>query len=92
MAKGRRGYRTIKLPLKGSEVSVYTSARVADAMKEITAEATIYEGVRLTQVLEAMYNQGRKDGRREAFEQLEKGFADAKRQLPFRPPGRPRRP
>ena len=92
MAQGRRGYRTIKLELKeGETLSVYTGARIADAMKEIIAKASLYEGVRLTQVMEAMYNQGKKDGRREAFEQLDRGLADAKRQLPFRRPGRPKK-
>jgi hypothetical protein len=92
MAQSKRGYQTIKLELReGETLSVYTSARIADAMKEITANASLYEGVRLTQILEAMYKQGLKDGRREAFDQLDRRLAEAKRQLPHRRPGRPRR-
>lgn len=91
MAKARRGYRTIKLELKqGTAIPVRAAPRVADAMKEITAKSTLYEGVRLTQVMEAMYLQGKKDGAREAFEQIEKGMAEAKRRIPHRGPGRPR--
>jgi len=63
----------------------------ADALQDISANATLYEGVRLTQLLEAAYVQGKKDGAREAFEQLDRGVAEAKRQIRHRPPGRPRK-
>lgn len=92
MAKAKQGYRTIPLELKqGAVVPVYTSARVADALQEISANATLYEGVRLTQLLEAAYIQGKKDGAREVFEQLDRGVAEAKRQIPHRPPERPKK-
>jgi hypothetical protein len=88
----KRGYRTIRLPTnKDGEVAVYTSARVADTLQTITANATLYEGVRLTQVLEAVYEQGKKDGARAAFEQLDKGLAAAKKQVRHKRPGRPRK-
>ena len=87
----RRGYRTIHLQLKNETVSVYTAPRVADALEEIAGEATLYEGVRLTQIMEAVYAQGKKDGAREAFEQLDRGVAEAKKQIPHRRPGRPAR-
>ena len=88
----RRGYRTIKFELdKGDEVSVYTSARVADALAEITSEATLYEGVKLTQVLAAVYEQGKKDGAREVFEEIERSVTTARRQIPHQRPGRPKK-
>src|SRR4051812_16057511 len=91
--KSRRGYTTIQLPLPKHDrpVAIYTSARVADALREISANSTLYEGVRLTQVMEAVYEQGRKDGARMAFEQMDRGVEEAKRQVPHRPPGRPRK-
>jgi hypothetical protein len=89
MAKARRGARLIPLEFtnKTGDVSVYASARVADALKEITHDATLYEGVRLMQVLEAVYNQGKKDGARTVFDELDR----AKRQIPHKNPGRPRK-
>lgn len=87
----QRGYRTIKLATKKGEVAVYTSARVADALQTIANNATLYEGVRLTQVLEAVYEQGKKDGAREAFEQLDKSLAVVKKSVPHKRPGRPRK-
>ncbi len=86
-----RGYRTIavELPRSGASVSVYTSARVADALATITADLPLYEGVRLVQVLEAVYNQGKKDGAREAFQALDQRVAEVKRSIPHLNPGRP---
>lgn len=89
----QRGYRTIKidLPRKGTEVAVYASAKVADALREITSNATLYMGVRLTQVMEAVYEQGKKDGAREVFDTLDKSMAGVKKEIPHRAPGRPRK-
>jgi hypothetical protein len=88
-----RGYRTIKieLPKRGESAAVYTSARVADALREITADVSLYHGVRLVQVMEAVYLQGKKDGAREAFEEMDRGMAAVKVLVPHGRPGRPRR-
>jgi sulfate adenylyltransferase subunit 1 (EFTu-like GTPase family) len=88
-----RGYRTIRLELakRDKPVPVYTSSRVADALKEIQNDMTLYEGVRLLQVLEAVYEQGHKDGARTAFEELDKGLSTIKRLVPHQRPGRPRK-
>jgi hypothetical protein len=86
-----RGFRTIRITFKGSQVSVYASKRTADALNEIEKDMALYHGVKLHQVLEAVYRQGVKDGRAEVFANIDKGVADAKKVLPFRRPGRPRR-
>ncbi len=90
----QRGYRTIKLELPRSKgiADVYTSARVADALTEITADATLYDGVRMVQVMEAVYLQGRKDGAREAFDRIDRSLTVVKDEVPHRRPGRPQRP
>jgi hypothetical protein len=89
-----RGYRTISVEVRGDDVSVYTSARVADALKEITQDKDLYHGVRLMQVMEAVYLQGKKDGARQAFEQIDSGVTAAvtaaKKAIPHGKPGRPR--
>jgi hypothetical protein len=88
-----RGYRTIKLdlPRTKGKADVYTSARVADALREITKDATLYEGVRLAQVMEAVYLQGRKDGARAAFDEVDRSVAMMKAGIPHKKPGRPRK-
>jgi hypothetical protein len=52
---------------------------------------TLYEGVRLASVLEAVYSQGKKDGAREAFDALDQGVAQVKKAIPHKRPGRPAR-
>lgn len=88
----KRGYRTIKVELAdGNKVSVYASPRVADALETITADATLYEGVQLMKVLEAVYNQGHKDGAREAFEDIDRRFEQSRATIKHLNPGRPKK-
>ena len=85
-------YRTTQVKLySGSLIKVYASPRVYEALTEITGDMTIYKGVRLAQVLEAVYLQGRKDGAREAFEATNRAVVQAQDQVPHRLPGRPRK-
>jgi hypothetical protein len=86
-----RGYRTIKLAQQKTSASVYTSPRIADALKDIMANASLYEGVKLTQILEAVHVQGKKDGARETIESLDTQLNNLKRQIPHKRPGRPRK-
>lgn len=81
-----RGFRTIKISFKGSPVSVYASARIADALKEIEKDMGLYKGVRLHQVLEAVYNQGKKDGAADIVD----AFEAVKKSIPHKRPGRPK--
>jgi hypothetical protein len=55
------------------------------------SNASLYEGVKLAQILEAVYLQGKKDGAREAFEELDTSVAEAKSLVPHQRPGRPRK-
>jgi hypothetical protein len=88
---GRPGYATTKLALpKIGEVKVFAGGRVASALAELTVDADLYHGVRLMQVLEAVYEQGRKDGRAEIASLVEGGLASAKKKLGWGRPGRPR--
>lgn len=51
---GRRGYRTITVQLKKEVVPVRASARVADALEELSADMDLYQGAKLHQVLESV--------------------------------------
>jgi sulfate adenylyltransferase subunit 1 (EFTu-like GTPase family) len=85
-------YKTMAVKLKKhGEVKVYASPRVGDALKEITENMDIYHGVRLVQVLEAIYAQGLKDGARRVFEGIDKSLVSVKKAIPYRPPGRPKK-
>lgn len=85
----RRGYRTIKVQLSKSDLTLYGGAKLMDAVQAITKDMTLYQGVKFGQILEAVYDQGKKDGAREAFLQTEKSFKQAKRAIPHKRPGRP---
>ena len=47
----------------------------------------MFEGIKLLDIVEAVYVQGRKDGARAVFEEID----DLKREIPHRAPGRPRK-
>jgi hypothetical protein len=88
----KRGYRTIRFPdKKGEEIAVRTSARVADALEEMVKNADLYDGVKLTQIMEAVYKEGRKDGARDAVERLGAGLKAVQKAIAPARPGRPRK-
>jgi len=75
------------VPLSNGVVSVYAGVRVAHALQELTADMDVYKGVRLAQLLEAVYLQGKKDGARgvrDSFEMMMKT-------IPHLNPGQPRK-
>lgn len=85
MAKPK--YTRVNVNLPDRELPLYVGARISAALKEIRMDMDLYKGVRLEQVLEAVYEQGMKDGRREIIEQLD----SIKRASNFMPPGRPKK-
>lgn len=80
------------IPLGTQEVAVYATPKVSKALDEVTEDMTLYHGVRLAQVLEAVYLQGQKDGARKAIGTLEDALAEAKTGIPHRNPGKPKKP
>lgn len=74
----------------GTEVTIYEGSKLQTALFELTEDMSFYKGVRLTQILEALYNQGKKDGANAAFEEVARGLATAQKAIPHRAPGRPR--
>ena len=89
MAKAR--YIAVPIPFKKEEIRVYASPRIAHAFKEVTMEMNLYKGVRLLQLLEAVYIQGKKDGARSAFRTIDTQITEAKKEVPHKNPGRPRK-
>lgn len=79
------------IKFRKSDIVVYASPRLSEALHEVLGELKLYHGVRLSQVLEAVYKQGKKDGARAAFEEISRGNAEAMRKVPHRNPGKPRK-
>jgi len=89
MAKAR--YVTTKVPMKNMVVKVYASPKIRQALDEAQNDMSLYKGVRMTEVLESVYNQGKKDGARTAFEATERKMAEAMKSVPHKNPGKPRK-
>lgn len=86
MPTSDRGPRLHKVPLVGRDIAVYAGVKVGRALEEITKEMTLFHGVKLAQVLEAVYEQGLKDGRGEVMKALDAVQND--KALKWRNPGR----
>jgi hypothetical protein len=84
-------YKATEIALKSGKIRIYASPKLEHAMKEVTSDLTLYKGVRLTEVLDAVYSQGKKDGAREAFDKLDESISSAKQLVPHRNPGKPKK-
>ena len=85
-AKGKPRYQKFDIQLTKGPLTLYASPKILSALTEVTTGMTLYEGVRLGQVLKAVYEQGLKDGRREIIEQ----FDQIRKAAKYLPPGRPK--
>ena len=90
----RRGPRAIPVQLSSSiSITVYSGARVEKAFQDFTQDLTVYQAGRFLQVAEAIYEQGRKDGRGEVFDQVERQVEGLRKdpELKHAKPGRPKK-
>ena len=86
MAKKPR-YQKFDVALPAGEVTLYAGTKVRSALDEITRDMTLYHGVRLAEVIEAVYEQGQKEGRKEIIEKMD----GIKTTVNYLPPGRPKK-
>lgn len=86
-----RGYKTVTVTLTTSELTLRGGQKLVSAVESMTADMTLYEGVKFHQILEAVYLQGKKDGARAAFDEIDHGVKAAKQAVPYKNPGRPRK-
>lgn len=85
-AKKPRYVRTA-ITLSNSIVPIYAGVRVAHALHEVTENISLYKGVRLAQLLEAVYHQGKKDGARTVRD----SFENMMKKIPHQNPGQPKK-
>jgi hypothetical protein len=86
--KHKAKYKKLDVNFHNKTLTLYTGQRVHDAISELTRDMDLYSGVRLVQVMEAFYEQGMKDGRKEIIEQFDGKIRDKANYLP---PGRPKK-
>ena len=84
-------YKKNLIDLGSKEIAVYATPNISSALEELKNDMTLYRGVRLAQVMEALYNQGHKDGSRETYEEIDQKIAEAKKVIVHRRPGRPKK-
>jgi len=85
-------YKKFAVNLPGHEtLTLYAGKKILTALEEVTMDMDLYKGVRLSQVMKAVYEQGLKDGRREIIEQLDEKFEATKSETNYLPPGRPKK-
>lgn len=65
------------IPLRNQTIAVYASPRVSAALQTVAANMNLYQGVRLGELLKAVYEQGKKDGARNAIDTLEAKIEEA---------------
>ena len=80
-------YVKTNIQLTSGVVPVYAGVRVAEALHEVTKDMSLYKGVRLTQLLEAVYRQGTKDGARVVRD----SFENMMKTIPHQNPGQPKK-
>jgi hypothetical protein len=80
-------FRKAEVVLPNGPLTIYAGEKTRNALKEITRRMDLYTATRLELVLKAVYDQGRKDGRRELFEKVDQ----LKEHLNYLPPGRPKK-
>lgn len=80
-------YIRTNIPLLKTTIPVYASPKIAETLKEVSLDLDLYKGVKLSQLLEAIYLQGKKDGARDLFDRVDvlKGV------VPYRNPGQPQK-
>lgn len=84
-------YRKFDVDLPTGTLTLYAGQKVLSALAEVTTHMTLYKGVRLAQVMKAVYEQGLKDGRKEVIEQIEQFEEKVKKETNYLPPGRPKK-
>jgi hypothetical protein len=75
------------VPLPKGPVPVYFGTRILKALHEVTLDMTLYKGVRLGELLQAVYEQVKKDGAR----QVKDSFDHMMKQIPHKNPGQPKK-
>jgi hypothetical protein len=79
------------LELASGKIAIYASPRISHAMEEVVGDMTLYNGVRMLQVIEAAYTQGKKDGARAVFDDMDKRIKDSQKLIPHKNPGKPKK-
>lgn len=85
--KNPRCVKTLVPFSRDNKLPVYAGVRVRNALQDVTEDMTLYTFGKLTVVLQAVYEQGKKDGARGVSESFQKMMKD----IPHLNPGQPKK-
>jgi len=88
---GKPRYQKIDVELPKGEIQIYAGVKVRSAFDELKKDMTLYHGVRLYQVMEAVYEQGQKSGRKEILDTFDRLADNIKSRVNYLDPGRPKK-
>lgn len=83
MSKNLAKYNKLDVELASGPLTLYASPKILSALNEVTTNMTLYKGVRLAEVMGAVYEQGLRDGRRDVIER----FATIEKAMKYLPSG-----
>lgn len=83
-------YKKTVVKLRSKNVAIYASPKISHALKMID-EMSLYEGVKMIQLIESVYEQGKKDGAKSVFDAFEHKVKEVQKAIPHRNPGQPRK-
>ncbi len=86
--KSVSGPRSTVIQLANGTIKVYAGKKISEALETIDSLG-LYKGVRMIQLVEAVYQQGHKDGAKAVFDARRQSDALLEKSIPHRPPGRP---
>lgn len=87
---GKPRYKKNIVPLSKQNVAVYATPKISAAL-EVINDMSLFEGVKMTQLLEAIYEQGKKDGARSAIDAIEVKVQEVVKAIPHKNPGQPKK-
>lgn len=85
--KNAAKYKKVSVNLPKGELTLYAGKKIRAALHEVTENMDLYKAVRFFQVMQVVYEQGLKDGRKEVIDKFE-GLKEA---MNYLPPGRPKK-
>jgi len=85
-------YKKFDVHLPAGPLRLYASPKILAALEEVTTDMDLYDGVRLSQVMKAVYEQGLKDVRKEVIDKFDKQLEGVKKHTNYLGPGRPKKP
>jgi len=90
--KHKSKYKRMTVPLDSKHsLTLYVGQHTRNAVRDVFDDLHMYKEVKVIQVMEAYYEQGKKDGRKEMVETMDAMMDSVKSNVNYLGPGRPKK-